>query len=560
MLKFVHLKNLALIREAEIDFSSGLNILTGETGAGKSIILGSINIALGDKAQKSFIRTGADYGLVELTFSNVPDKVLSLLDEYGISRDEKNITITRKITQDLSFAKINGETVNLSALKSITSYLVDIHGQHEHQSLLNQENHLKIIDEFAGKECAETKEKFRREYTNFKDLKKKYSEYSMDPESLKKEMEFLRFECDEIEKADLKEKEDENLEEEYKKLSASDKVLDGALKAFSLVGDEQAGALSKISDALKETEYLCTIDSSVKDLKELFMDAESVVRDAVRELNSYINANKFDEERYKFVSERLNEINRLKAKYGSTIPEIFNYRDEILSKLEKFTDYNKNRSLLEDKMRLSREKINMLANELSEQRKKSAEMLEPLIIQNLKDLNFLNAEFKIDFSKTDRIYETGFDKVEFMLSANPGEPLKPLASVASGGELSRICLAIKSSIAAAETIDTLIFDEIDSGISGKTAQKVAEKLAFLGKKHQIICITHLPQIAAMGDVHFSIEKNVEDGSTVSGIKRLGDRESLNETARLLSGAEITPNTLFNADELRREARKFKNSI
>ena len=582
MLQNVHLKNLALIKEADINLGRGLNIMTGETGAGKSIIIGSINIALGDKASHSFIRNGAEYGLVELIFDTNDERVSQILASYDIPFEDNQVIITRKITPESSTAKINGETVTLSRLREVTSLLVDIHGQHEHQTLLNPANHLTIIDEFAGSSIEAIKQELKKNYSEYKQLRNEYRQFAQNPEELAKEISFLEFEIKEIEDAQLKANEDTLLEAEYKKLSAAQQINEGLMKLRNNFIDETGSIISRLSDGLRELNYLITIEPELKNFQTPMMDLDSIARDLGHDLSRFIDTHTFDAARYNEIHERLNDINRLKSKYGNSVEEILDYKEELANKLSSIKNYTRNKASIAAKMEKIRSEVNILAQNLSDLRKSSALILEKRISDNLKDLNFLNIDFKINFSKTDKIYENGFDKVEFMISTNVGEPVKPLVKVASGGELSRVMLAIKASIADADHTETLIFDEIDTGISGITAQKVAEKMASLchaenagnggtyqteqdaaGNNpqhlngHQLICITHLPQIAAMADTHFVIEKSISDGSTISGIRKLSENDSVLELARLISGNIITQTTLKSAEEMKSAAASRK---
>lgn len=557
MLKNVHLKNLALIKEADIDFDHGLNIMTGETGSGKSIIIGSINIALGDKANKGMIRSGADQALVELQFVTQDEKILKALSELGIEADGDNIIISRKITPDSSAARINGEHVTLANLKKITSMLVDIHGQHEHQSLLDPAKHLSIVDEFSGSAVGNKKAEIRAELEHYRELRKEFSSYNMDEESLNREIDLISHELSEIEKAAVLDGEDVQLEAEYKKLASSEHILKSVSRSLNDVDDESSGIITRIQDAIKHLEEVIQYDDGLKEIRSMMTDIDSISKDLSGTLSHYMDQNQFDGERFAAVRERLDLINHLKSRYGNTIEEITQYAKQQKDRLERYSNYTKIREELSEKMKISARALNVMAGELSDMRKEAAARLEPLIISNLKDLNFADVRFFIDFQKADKISANGFDKVEFLISANPGEPLAPLVKVASGGELSRIMLAIKSSAANEDKIPTLIFDEIDTGISGFTAQKVAEKLKLLASNHQIICITHLPQIAAMADHHYQIHKSVEDGSTISGIEALSEEEMVYEIARLVGGAEITEAALANARELKATARALK---
>ncbi|MCF0142734.1 MAG: DNA repair protein RecN [Parasporobacterium sp.] len=559
MLKNVHLKNIALIKEADFDYEKGLNIMTGETGAGKSIIISSINIALGDKANRSIIRTGADYGLVELTFIAEDERPLQFLDSIDISRNDREITITRKITQEQSISKINGEKCSVSNIKELTGLLIDIHGQHDHQSLLNSANHINIVDSFGGRDIEILKEKVKSEYNHYKELRKESLTYDMDEETLKKEKALIEHELKEIDDAGLKEGEDSALEAEYKAIQANETVSGALSEALYFLNDEKSGAADAVSKSLGSVLSLDSSDEEIKNLKNLLMDLDSLAKDAVKDLSSYLNSHPYNAERLKELIDRLNVINHLKSRYGSTIEEIIKYSDSQKEKLSVYANYAENRDKIYAKLKESKSLLNQYAHELSDKRKEVASAMGPDIIAHLKELNFLSAEFAIDFKRQDKISDSGFDKVEFLISTNPGESLKPLSKVASGGELSRIMLAIKSAIAKNDDVPTMIFDEIDTGISGVTAQKVAEKLFNLSRSHQLICITHLPQIAAMGDIHFAISKEVADGSTISGIRKLTEDQQAMELAKLVGGVTITESALANARELKALADAFKQN-
>lgn len=556
MLKNIHLKNIALIEEADIDLGSGLNIITGETGSGKSVIIGAVNIALGGKASRSIIRRGADYALAELLFTNAPPDALSVLDSLGIERDGRNISITRKITRDSSSARVNGELVTLNSLKKITSLLADVHGQHEHQSLLSPAKHMEIVDGFGGDAVLNEKHLLADELFHYRQLRKEYSAYDMDAEELEREVSLIEYECTEIEAAALTPGEDTRLENDYRKMLKLRKTI-GSVKKTAEIFTAESGVTALASDALKEMDLACSADSSLSGFRSALTDIESLSKDLSAELERYIAANADDGQKFKETEERLNLINHLKSRYGKSIEEIIEYDERNRSRLEFLKGGEETKKSLAVELSESRNKINIIAGELSSARKKAAAVLEPLIKENLRDLNFLNTDFKISFSLAEKISANGFDRIEFLISANPGEPLKPLAEVASGGELSRVMLALKSAAAENDSIPTLLFDEIDSGISGLTAQRVSEKLVALSREHQIICITHLPQIASMADEHFLIQKETNSGGTISGVTELTENGSVKALAAMLSGAEITESSLANARELKAGADMFK---
>ena len=561
MLTHLHVKNLALIREAEIDFTEGLNILTGETGAGKSIVIGSVSLALGGRVAKDMVRPGADYGLAELVFLVNRKKQREKLLELGIAPEDDTVIISRKILEGRSINKINGETVTLSQLKEAAALLIDIHGQHEHQSLLQKKKHLEILDEFAKEELEPVKEKLAAAYREWKDLKKTLSEAQMDEESRLREISLLEFETDEIEKAELTEGEDEELERRYRRMTNGRRLLEAAGNAYALTGyEEETGAGTAVGRAVRELQSVLSLeDEELSALASQLSDVDGLLNDFNRELSDYLTSLEFDEREFAETEERLNQLNYLKSRYGHTIGEILAYQQKQQERLAALQDYDRYLQELEERLGQAERELGELCERASEIRKRFAEVLCGKIREHLQDLNFLNVEFEMSFEELPEYTAQGRDSAEFLISTNPGEPLRPLMKIASGGELSRIMLAIKTVLADRDEIDAVIFDEIDVGISGRTAQKVSEKMMLIGRTRQVICITHLAQIAAMADSHYRIEKTVEDGGTRTQIRRLDERESVEELARILGGAEITDAVLQNAGEMRTLAQEKKQS-
>ena len=561
MLTHLHVKNLALIREAEIDFTEGLNILTGETGAGKSIVIGSVSLALGGRVAKDMVRPGADYGLAELVFLVNRKKQREKLLELGITPEDDTVIISRKILEGRSINKINGETVTLSQLKEAAALLIDIHGQHEHQSLLQKKKHLEILDEFAKEELEPVKEKLAAAYREWKDLKKTLSEAQMDEESRLREISLLEFETDEIEKAELTEGEDEELERRYRRMTNGRRLLEAAGNAYALTGyEEETGAGTTVGRAVRELQSVLSLeDEELSALAAQLSDVDGLLNDFNRELSDYLTSLEFDEREFAETEERLNQLNYLKSRYGHTIGEILAYQQKQQERLAALQDYDRYLQELEERLGQAERELGELCERASEIRKRFAEGLCGKIREHLQDLNFLNVEFEMSFEELPEYTAQGRDSAEFLISTNPGEPLRPLMKIASGGELSRIMLAIKTVLADRDEIDAVIFDEIDVGISGRTAQKVSEKMMLIGRTRQVICITHLAQIAAMADSHYRIEKTVEDGGTRTRIRRLDERESVEELARILGGAEITDAVLQNAGEMRTLAKEKKQS-
>lgn len=561
MLINLHVKNLALIKEADVDFSKGLIVLTGETGAGKSLLLGSVNIALGNKVSKDIIRTGAQFALVELTFQ-VDEVCASKLKQMDIFMEEGNIiTVSRKISESRSVSKINGETVNVNVLKKVMGMLVDIHGQHEHQSLLYVSNHLNILDKYAKKEMADILKGLSAEYSNYTELKSRLSSYNIDEAQRMREIEFSMYEVNEIENANLIPGEDEELEEQYKKLSNSENIVETLSSVYGLIGyDSMQSAGELISKATQEISSISNFDEKINGFKETLFDIDSVCRDLSAEISDYTGELEYDPREVSRIGERIDTINHLKLKYGKTIDDILQYQDKKQSYLDELNNYSEKIDQIKGLITESREKLQVLSERASKMRKTAAKELENSITDALKDLNFLSVDFKINITKKDKITDKGFDNVEFMISTNPGEPVRPLAKVASGGELSRIMLAIKSLLAGEDEIETLIFDEIDTGISGKTASMVAEKLAKISANHQVICISHLSQIAAMADSHYLIKKDMEDNSTATNIVKLTREESIKEIVRINGDGTMTDAAVAHAIEMKDMADRTKSNL
>lgn len=561
MLLNLHVKNLALIEEVDVDFEKGLIVLTGETGAGKSLILGSVNIALGNKASKDMIRKGTDYSLVELTFS-VSETCAKQLKKYDIYMEEDNIvTVTRKISEGRSISKINGETVNIKTLKNVMSLLIDIHGQHDHQSLLYTKNHLDILDKFAKDSILELKEQIKEEYSKYTKLIKKLEEFNIDEGQKAREIEFAEYEVNEIESANLKPEEDVQVEEEFKKLSNSKEIVSALSEIYNALSYETAGGLGDIiNKAVMDINSIKGMDEKISQFQTELYDIDNLCRELTSQIYDYNSGMDFNPEYVREVEERLDVINHLKLKYGNSIEEILRYKEEKEEYLEKLNNMTDEMENVKNQISELEGTLNNLCTKLSEQRKKAAKELEVLVKQALVDLNFIAVEFEIQIKRKESIGENGFDNVEFMISTNPGESVKPLVKVASGGELSRIMLAIKSILATEDDIDTLIFDEIDTGISGQTAMKVAEKMAKISRNHQVICISHLSQIAAMADSHYLIKKTADENSTTTSIKKLTRQQSIEELVRINGGSGITEAGLIHATEMKDMADRTKSNL
>lgn len=558
MLQSLHVKNLVLIDEAEVDFGEGLNILTGETGAGKSIIIGSINLALGAKADKELIRSGAESALVELVFTVEQPQILAAIQALDLPVEDGQIILQRRIMPNRNICKVCGETVTARQLKQLAEILIDIHGQHEHQSLLQSAKQLEILDAYAGEELLPHKETLKGIYSQYRKAMEELSHNEVDEETRKREAALAEFECQEIEEASLTPGEDEEVEQTYQKLVNSQKIRDAVGIAHALCGYEENGIGSNVGRALREIRSVSSYDDVLKEFEQQLLDIDSLLNDYNRGIADYLSELEFDGELFDCTEKRLNLLNHLKTKYGSTIEDILAYRDRAESTLEKYRDYDTYRMELTVRADTLRKEALSICSEISDIRRRCADRLAQEMKKALVDLNFQEVEFEIRVSDSEELLSgNGCDKVTFLISTNTGEKLRELAQVASGGELSRIMLALKTVLADKDAIETLIFDEIDTGISGKTAWKVSEKMGILGRGHQLICITHLPQIAAMADRHFCIEKKVEDNRSVTGIRMLSEEESVAEVARMLGSDSITENVMNNAREMKDLARKTK---
>lgn len=560
MLTHLHVKNLAVVEDIEVDFSEGLNIITGETGAGKSVIIGSVNLALGGKINAGMIRDGAPYALVEIVFS-VSEREAEALKQYDIYPEDGQVIISRKIMNGRSINRVNGETVTVAMLKKISGGLIDIHGQHEHQSLLYPENHLLIVDRFDRDAIYPVKEKVAELYSEYVAVKKEYDTMCVSEEERSRELAFLEFERGEIEEAAVVAGEEEELEATYRKLKNSGNVLKAVSEAYGYTKEGSYNAGNLISDALGALNEVAGYDEAVDDYIRSLIDVDNILEDINHELSSYISRYSFDDELFEQTEKRLDFIRKLFAKYGGTYERMEEHYNEVIERYRLLSEYEKNSAILEEKLGGIKEELDAFSKKLTLLRRESAGKLCKLTRDALESLNFLNVNFDIEVNSDREYSANGTDRAEFLISTNPGEAVRPLADIASGGELSRIMLAIKSVLADKDSINTLVFDEIDAGISGRTAQMVSEKLAYISRNHQVICITHLAQIASMADAHYLIEKHqTEDGRTKTLISLLDEKRSEGELARILGGAKITDLVITSAAEMKKLAKQWKENL
>lgn len=555
MLDRLLVKDLALIEKSVVEFSGGLNVLTGETGAGKSILLGSIQLALGQKANKDLIRHGKEQAIVELDFSLTEEEVrrIQALEE-DLELEENRLLIRRKISEKKSDIRVNDLGLTLAKLREITGGLLDLHGQHEHQSLLREGSHLEIIDGFRRKQGGRLLEEVAEAYHLLQEKKKALQKFSLKEEERTRELDFLDFEIQELADAHLSEGEEAELTKEYSLYENMDK-----LKSLLLSAKESLEEMD-FHRPIQAVEEAKDFDESLKGLSDSLYDLEAVGEDCLRSLDHYLDHAEVDEEKLFTLGERLEQIRRVMMKHGGTeakaLAALAKKEERRTFLLDYEKDEEKAKKAIVEQEKLLREKAVLLSKE----RQEDAKVLAKQIQGEMQEMGFLDTKFEFHFQEKKEPTEKGLDEVETYVSLNPGEPLRPLREVGSGGELSRIMLSIKTVLADTEGVSTLIFDEIDSGISGRTAEKVGEKLQKIAKNHQVILITHLPQIAAKADHHFLIEKTVEEGATHTRIHPLEEKESIEELARLLGGDELSEASLENARELKAKSKAKKAKV
>lgn len=555
MLQNLYVKNLALIDETEVEFGPGLNILTGETGAGKSLLLGSVNLALGGKYSADMLRSGAKSGLVELTFTVDDERIRRRLEQLDLFPEDGCLTLSRRLMEGRSVSRINGETVSARVLRDAAGLLIDIHGQHENQTLLQRKNHLALLDLYAKEETSPLRKEMAEKFRIYQELCRKKESSALDDESRRKEAALAEFEVKEIEDAALVLGEDEELEDLYRRMTESRRVTESVAETYQYTGeDARANASDFLSRAIRSMQEAAEFDETGSRLYGQLIEIDSLLNDFNRELSEYAKSFEFSDEEFQETETRLNLINHLKAKYGKTISEILAYCGEKRQRLTELEDYDTFMRELDKKTEEAFRAVEKTAEELHKVRERAAETFAGEIQKQMAELNFLDARLEIRLTDAGHYSASGKDEAEFYFSANPGEPLKPMGNVASGGELSRVMLAVKTVLADEEDTPTLIFDEIDTGISGITAGKVGEKLRLIGRSRQVICITHLPQIAAAADSHFLISKETDGRTVKTDIALLDEEASVQELARMLGGANVTGRILESAGEMKELAK------
>ncbi|ADO77053.1 DNA repair protein RecN [Halanaerobium praevalens] len=553
MLSDLQVKNFALINKVNINFKQGLNILSGETGAGKSIIIGALDLLLGARANTDVIRSGKKSAYISAFFQpNELPIINGILTEAGIEKEENGVLIAREIRENgRNRTLINGQLATLKIVKKISRYLIDIHGQHEHQLLLDQGSHLIILDAFIGGEIKTLKSEIRDLYQKLTKIRNELSEIEIDDSERVRELDIINFQIDEIEEAALVKGEYQKLKEEYNSLAHGEEIYNIAVELLNVLsGDDysEKGIIDRLAILKKKFSTVEEYNQNLKDLNKKFADIYYILEDFIFDLRDFETNFDYDEERISIISDRLDLINTLLRKYGENVETILLYLDELYQKRDKLENAEAKISDLNTKKEKLKNEILTKAKKLSQIRKEHAQDLEKKLKAELKDLAMEDVRFRVDF-KAKEISPTGIDQIEFLISPNRGEELKSLAKIASGGELSRIMLSLKTITAALDQVDTLVFDEVDSGVGGKTAAKMAAKLTQISKSRQIICITHLPQLASAANHHFLIKKENDKNRTFTKIKALTAKERISEIARMIGGTTITDKTLAHAEEM-----------
>ncbi|MFW5687206.1 MAG: DNA repair protein RecN [Halanaerobium sp.] len=553
MLSDLQVKNFALINKVNINFKQGLNILSGETGAGKSIIIGALDLLLGARASTDVIRSGKKAAYISAFFQPDELKIINnILSEAGIEKEENGILIAREIRENgRNRTLINGQLAALKIVKKISRYLIDIHGQHEHQLLLDQSSHLMVLDAFIGDQIKPLKKEIKSLYQQLVELRQELSEIEIDDSQRARELDIINFQIEEIEEAALKKGEYEELKEEYQTLSHGEEIYRVVVELMSsLSGDDykDQGIMDRLSVLKNKFAEIEDYNPELKKLNKNFADIYYGLEEFVFDLNDFESSFAYDEERISMISDRLDQINTLLRKYGEDVETVLSYLQELYQKRDRLENVEEKIASLTKKEDQLEQKLLAKSRQLSKQRKEHAKNLEVQLKQELKDLAMEDVRFKVNFVEKD-ISADGTDQIEFLISPNRGEDLKSLSKIASGGELSRIMLSLKTITAALDQVDTLVFDEVDSGVGGKTAAKMAAKLSQISKDRQIICITHLPQLASAASHHFLIKKEKGENRTFTQIYALDREQRVEELARMIGGTTITNKTLAHADEM-----------
>lgn len=557
MLQELSVKNFAIISSLQLEFQMGMTVLTGETGAGKSIIIDAMGLLTGGRGSSDYIRQGANKCTLEGLFSMPKSQELKqLLEELGIETEEDSLVIQRDISASgKNVCRVNGRIVNITNLKRIGEYLVDIHGQNEHQELMQSERHIDMLDEFGGKKLLTVKEKYTRAYQEYRALEAKVRKRQKNEKEFAQRMDMLHFQSDEIASAQLVAGEEEQLLEERNKLNNFQKIADALTISYAALNGEDDSSLDKIGTSMNELASIESLDPEYKTLSDTVQNAYYLLQEASGDLSRLIDGLELDEGRLNEVENRLELIRQMKRKYGDSIETILSYYEEITKELAEADFLEGGTGDLEALLAEKQQAAHQQALVLRKERKRLAKELEQQILTELKELYLERTEFEVRFTELEHLQENGLDGVEFYITTNPGEPLKPLVRVASGGELSRVMLAMKTIFSQTQEITSIVFDEVDTGVSGRVAQAIADKIYQISENSQVLCITHLPQVAAVADEHYFIEKEIVAGRTETSVRILSEKERVNEIARMLAGSEITKLTIEHAQELLAMAKK-----
>jgi len=559
MLRELSIQNFAIIDAISISFEKGLTVLTGETGAGKSIIIDAIHLLAGGRGSSEFIRHGEDKAEIEGLFliDDSEHRIFDKAKEFGIEIEEGMVVLRREMTKSgKSVCRVNGKLVTIAVLREFGSTLIDIHGQHEHQELMNETKHLSLLDQFSADQLTVALSEYQRVYKRYDETLNRLKALNENEQKMAHRLDLIQFQLDEIQNANLKINEDEELLEEKRKLANFERIFAALQSGYTALQGEQAG-LDWIGMAMGHLEDAAELDTEYKELSEHVTNSFYLLEDTVRSLRNKLEVMEYDPGRINEIEERLTEINQLKRKYGKTIPDILEYAAKIEEEIETIQNKETHIHQLELELASLTKDLTLEAKQVSDLRKKSAKHLSKLIHRELKELYMEKTVFEVVFKKLDHFQRNGIDFVEFFLSTNPGEPLKPLAKIASGGEMSRIMLAIKSIFSSHQGVTSIIFDEVDTGVSGRVAQAIGEKIHKISINSQVLCISHLPQVAAMADTHLYIAKKIKDGRTTTSVTPLSEKEKISEIGRMISGAEMTDLTKRHAEELLQLADKLK---
>ncbi|MBY0122450.1 DNA repair protein RecN [Bacillus sp. S/N-304-OC-R1] len=560
MLTELSIRNFAIIEALSISLEKGLTVLSGETGAGKSIIIDAIHLLVGGRGSSEFVRHGEEKAEIEGLFQieDLNHPLYKKAYEFGIDLEEGMIVLRRDISKSgKSVCRINGKLVTISTLREIGSTLIDIHGQHEHQELMDEVKHIYLLDQFGGEKIAEALTEYQQVFHTYEQKQKYLKTLSENDQQMAHRLDLIQFQFDEIQNANLKLNEDEELFEERKKLSNFERIFSSLKAGYDGLQGEQRG-LDWIGMVMSHVEDAAEIDPAYKELAETVSNSFYQLEDAMRTLRNELDFLEYNPERLAEIEDRLNEIQQLKRKYGKTIEEILEYAAKIEEEIETLQNKETHIGKLEKEIASLKKDLLIEAEEVSKLRKKTAVHLTKLIHNELKELYMEKTVFEVNFDRDfDAFTKNGVDRIEFYLSTNPGEPLKPLSKIASGGELSRIMLALKSIFSKHQGVTSIIFDEVDTGVSGRVAQAIAEKIHHVAVNSQVMCISHLPQVAAMSDTHLYITKDIKNGRTKTTVKPLNEAEKIKEIGRMISGVEITDLTKKHAEELLQLANKIK---